>query len=157
MGYLKSTPNRDGYFGDYGGLFVSEQVEMASIQDFMGKGESILVVDDILEQRLIATEMLEKLGYAVTSRSSGEEAFEYLQRHTTDLLVLDMIMEPGIDGLETYKKILKIHPGQKSIIASGYSESTRVKEAQLLGAGTYVKKPYLLEKIGRAIRAELDR
>jgi DNA-binding NarL/FixJ family response regulator len=87
---------------------------------------------------------------------SGEEAVEYLRNNTTDLLVLDMIMEPGIDGLETYRKILKIHPGQKSIIASGYSESARVKEAQLLGAGTYVKKPYLLEKIGRAIRAELD-
>jgi CheY-like chemotaxis protein len=129
---------------------------MISIQDLMGKGESILVVDDIREQRQIATEMLEKLGYAVTNLPSGEEAVEYLRNHTTDLLVLDMIMEPGIDGLETYRKILEIHPGQKSIIASGYSESARVKEAQLLGAGTYVKKPYLLEKIGRAIRTELD-
>ena len=135
----------------------SQEAEMVSIQDFMGKGESILVVDDILEQRQIATEMLEKLGYAVTNLPSGEEAVKYLGNHTTDLLVLDMIMEPGIDGLETYKKILRIHPGQKSIIASGYSESARVKEAQLLGAGTYVKKPYLLEKIGRAIRSELDR
>jgi PAS domain S-box-containing protein len=135
----------------------SKEAEMVSIQDFMGKGETILVVDDIREQRQIATEMLEKLGYAVTNLPSGEEAVEYLRHHTTDLLVLDMIMEPGIDGLETYRKILKIHPGQKSVIASGYSESARVKEAQFLGAGTYVKKPYLLEKIGRAIRAELDR
>jgi len=135
----------------------SKEAEMVSMQDFMGKGETILVVDDIREQRQIATEMLEKLGYAVTNLPSGEEAVEYLSHHNTDLLVLDMIMEPGIDGLETYRKILKIHPGQKSIIASGYSESARVKEAQFLGAGTYVKKPYLLEKIGRAIRAELDR
>jgi DNA-binding NtrC family response regulator len=80
-----------------------------------------------------------------------------MRTHSVDLLVLDMIMEPGIDGLETYRRILKIHPGQKSIIASGYSESVRVKEAQRLGAGTYVKKPYLLKKIGRAIKAELDR
>ncbi|MGD9300556.1 MAG: ATP-binding protein, partial [Desulfobacterales bacterium] len=135
----------------------SQVAEMTSIQNFMGRGESILVVDDIREQRQIATEMLEKLGYFVTTTSSGEKAIKYLQEHSTDLLVLDMIMEPGIDGLETYKKILQIHPGQKSIIASGYSESARVKEAQHLGAGTYVKKPYLLENIGRAIRAELDR
>ncbi len=135
----------------------AQDTEMVSIQDFMGRGESVLVVDDILEQRLIATEMLEKLGYTVTTMPSGEEAITYLHNHTTDLLVLDMIMEPGIDGLETYKKILEIHPGQKSIIASGYSESARVKEAQHLGAGAYVKKPYLLEKIGRAIRNELDR
>jgi PAS domain S-box-containing protein len=135
----------------------SQEAELASIQDFMGKGESILVIDDILEQRQIATQMLEKLGYTVTDMPSGEEAVQYLHHHSADLLVLDMIMEPGIDGLETYKKILELHPGQKSIIASGYSESARVKEAQLLGAGAYVKKPYLLEKIGRAIRAELDR
>jgi PAS domain S-box-containing protein len=135
----------------------SQEAELASIQDFMGRGESILVVDDILEQRQIATQMLEKLGYTVANLPSGEEAVKYLQDHNADLLVLDMIMEPGIDGLETYKRILEIHPGQKSIIASGYSESARVKEAQLLGAGAYVKKPYLLEKIGRAIRAELDR
>ena len=135
----------------------SQVAEMTSLQNFMGRGESILVVDDIKEQRQIATEMLEKLGYLVTTKSSGEKAIKYLQEHSTDLLVLDMIMEPGIDGLETYKKILQIRPGQKSIIASGYSESARVKEAQNLGAGTYVKKPYLLENIGRAIRAELDR
>lgn len=133
------------------------EAEIASFQDLMGKGESILVVDDIESQRQIAAEMLEKLGYRVTTVASGEEAVEYVQNHMTDLLILDMIMEPGIDGLETYREILKIRPEQKSIIASGYSESVRVKEALQLGAGTYVKKPYLMENIGRAIRAELDR
>ncbi len=133
------------------------EVEIASIQDLMGNGESILVVDDIESQRQIAAEMLEKLGYRVRTVSSGEEAIEYIQNKTTDLLILDMIMEPGIDGLETYREILKIRPEQKSIIASGYSESIRVKEALQLGAGAYVKKPYLMENIGRAIRAELER
>jgi PAS domain S-box-containing protein len=135
----------------------SPQVEMTSIQDIMGNGESILVVDDIEEQRHIASEMLEKLGYTVTTVASGEEAVEYLRKHTIDLLVLDMIMEPGIDGLETYRRVLKLRPGQKSIIASGYSETVRVKEAQNLGVGTYIKKPYLLQQIGRAIKAELDK
>jgi CheY-like chemotaxis protein len=135
----------------------SPQVEMTSIQDIMGNGESILVVDDIEEQRQIASEMLGKLGYTVTTVSSGEEAVEYLRTHTIDLLVLDMIMEPGIDGLETYRRVLKLRPGQKSIIASGYSETVRVKEAQSLGVGSYIKKPYLLQKIGWAIKAELDK
>ena len=66
-------------------------------------------------------------------------------------------MEPGIDGLDTYRQILERHPGQKAIIASGFSETDRVREAQDLGAGAYVKKPYLLEKIGVAVRQELDR
>ena len=68
-----------------------------------------------------------------------------------------MIMEPGLDGLDTYKRILKFHPGQKAIIASGFSETERVKEAQRLGAGKYIKKPYTLEKIGIAVREELEK
>ncbi len=66
-------------------------------------------------------------------------------------------MEPGIDGMETYQQILKINPHQKAIIVSGFSETDRSKEAQKLGAGQYVKKPYLKEKIGVTIRDELAR
>ena len=129
---------------------------MMSIQRYMGKGESILIVDDMEEQREIASGILSKLGYSVTSVSSGEEAVAYLKEHTADLIVLDMIMAPGIDGLETYKRILELLPEQKAIIASGFSETGRVQEAQRLGAGAYVKKPYILEQIGMAVRAELD-
>ena len=130
---------------------------LISIEDYMGKGESILIVDDVEEQREIASVMLNKLGYSVTSVSSGEEAIEYMKDNTADLLILDMIMDPGIDGLETYKKILELHPKQKAIIASGFSETDRVKKAKKLGAGAYVKKPYVLEKIGLAIKEELDK
>ncbi len=52
-----------------------------------------------------------------------------------------MIMDPGIDGPETYRQILELHPGQKAIIASGFSETNRVKETQRLGAGAYVLSP----------------
>ncbi len=101
--------------------------------------------------------MLNKLGYSVKAVSSGEEAIEYIKNNTADLLVLDMIMDPGIDGLETYRKILEHRPHQKAIIASGFSETWRVKEAQRLGAGAYVKKPYTIEKIGQAVVVELAR
>jgi CheY-like chemotaxis protein len=93
----------------------------------------------------------------VAAVSSGEEAVEYLKTHSIDLLLLDMIMDPGIDGLETYKRVLNSRPGQKAILASGFSETGRVKEAQGLGAGKYLRKPYTLEKIGMAIREELER
>jgi signal transduction histidine kinase/ActR/RegA family two-component response regulator len=128
-----------------------------STEEFFGHGESILVVDDIQEQREIASSMLEKMGYKAVSVPSGEEALDYLKEHSADLLLLDMIMIPGMDGLETYKKILQFNPDQKAVIASGYSESKRVKAAQKMGAGAYVKKPYSFEKIGLAIKAELNR
>ena len=122
----------------------------------MGKGESILVVDDVAEQREIASGMLRKLGYSVMSVASGEEAVNYMNYNSADLVVLDMIMAPGIDGLETYKKIIELHPGQAAIIASGFSETKHAREAKELGVGAYVKKPYLLEKIGQAIKTQLE-
>jgi len=125
------------------------------MEEYMGKGESILVVDDIKDQRDIASRILKKLGYLVTSVPSGEEAIDYMKDNLADLLVLDMIMDPGIDGLETYERILKLHPNQKAIIASGFSATDRVKEVQKIGAGAYIKKPYTLEKIGVAIKTEL--
>ena len=128
-----------------------------SIKDYMNKGESILVVDDIKQQREIASTILKELGYSVATVSSGEEAVEYLSNNSVDLLVLDMIMDPGIDGLDTYKQILKLHSRQKAIITSGFSETGRVKEAQKLGVGQYIKKPYTLEKIAMAVRTELDK
>ncbi len=130
---------------------------VGDIQDFMGHGETIVVVDDVELQRDIATRILTRLGYSVLSFASGEEAVEHMKDHSADLMVLDMIMDPGIDGLETYRRVLNFHPGQKVIIASGYSETKQVRELQQLGAGAYIKKPYLIETLGLAIRNELDK
>lgn len=126
-----------------------------NMAEYMGHGETVLVVDDVKEQRAIACSMLESLGYAVEAVANGEAAIEYVKNKPVDLLVLDMIMDPGIDGLETYERILAVRPGQKAVIASGFSETDRVKKAQELGAGAYVKKPYTLENIGMAIREQL--
>lgn len=136
---------------------ISEKKMSIPIDTYMAKGESILIVDDVEEQRIILTQILNKLGYKVTAVASGEEALNYMKNGSADLLVLDMIMDPGINGLETYKKILKLNPKQKAIIASGFSENEHVKETLRLGAGAYIKKPYNFEKIGRAIRDELDK
>jgi two-component system cell cycle sensor histidine kinase/response regulator CckA len=134
-----------------------EEERGLSADIYAGRGESILVVDDVEEQREIATSMLKKLGYAVASVSSGEEAIEYMSAHSADLLVLDMIMDPGMDGLDAYREILKVHPGQKAIIASGFSETDRVKAAKDLGAGAYIKKPYVMEKLGLAVKQALGK
>lgn len=122
-----------------------------------GNGESVLVIDDVDIQRTLATSILMKLGYDAKSVSGGREAIEYLQSHSVDLLVLDMIMKDGLNGFETYKRIVEIHPRQKCIIVSGYAATAFVKQAQELGAGAYVKKPYTLEKLGKAVKNELQK
>ncbi|MCG8689221.1 MAG: ATP-binding protein, partial [Desulfobacterales bacterium] len=117
------------------------------LEPLKGDRERILVIDDVKEQLQIASKCLDMLGYTPFTVNSGEKAVEFLNNRQVDLLILDMQMEPGIDGLETYEKILETHPGQKAIIASGYSETRRVKRALRLGAGQYIKKPYTIQKL----------
>ncbi len=88
---------------------------------------------------------------------SGEEAVAYLQKHKVDLVILDMIMDPGMDGLDTYREITRLHPKQRAIIVSGFAETKRVAKAQALGAGSYLRKPYVQEQLGVTVRKELDR
>jgi CheY-like chemotaxis protein len=127
------------------------------ISTYQGKGETILVVDDAENQREIACKLLDRLRYKTTAVSSGEEAVEFLKHQSVDLIILDMIMDPGMNGRETYKKILALHPAQKAILVSGFAETDEVLKAQELGAGRYIKKPYSLEKIGAAVRDELKK
>jgi DNA-binding NarL/FixJ family response regulator len=79
-----------------------------------------------------------------------------MEKGSVDLLVLDMIMDPGMDGLETYRQILSLHPNQKAVVASGFSETERVRQIMALGVGAYVRKPYSIEGLGRAVREMLD-
>ena len=160
-GYIDVKTNEKGSTFEL--YFPITRVEMSNkdlsipIKDFKGDGETILVVDDVENQREISCKMLDTLGYKTKAVSSGEEAVEYLKEHTVDLILLDMIMDPGINGREAYEQIIKIHPNQKAIIYSGFAETNDVKEAKKLGAGQYVKKPLTLEKIGIAVRDELKK
>ena len=126
-----------------------------SVEELMGKGEKILIIDDSPSQREIASEMLKKLNYEVDSVASGEDAVTYLHKSHCELVLLDMIMENGIDGLETYERILAFNPSQKAIITSGYAETDRVRKAQNIGAAIYLKKPYSLLDLGVALKTEL--
>ncbi len=155
---IKSIPGKGTTFELY---FPATRLEIRKDQKplpmsaYMGNGEKVLVVDDIKEQREIASRLLETLGYDAASVSSGEKAVEYTRDNPVDLILLDMIMDPGIDGLDTYRQIARHTPGQKAIITSGFSGTRRVKAAQKLGAGRYVKKPYTLVTIGQAIKEAL--
>jgi nitrogen-specific signal transduction histidine kinase len=136
---------------------ISIKNNAISIETFKGNGETILVVDDDESQRDISCKMLETIGYKAEVVPSGEEAVEYLKDNTVDLILLDMIMDPGMNGLETYERIIEIHPDQKAVIVSGFAETDDVKKAQELGAGKYLKKPLTLERLGPIIKEELGK
>jgi len=70
---------------------VTSERDPVPLSNYMGKGESILIVDDVKEQRDLAAEMLEKLNYTLSSVAGGEAAVEYLKDHPCDLLILDQM------------------------------------------------------------------
>ena len=124
-------------------------------QHLQGRGETVLVVDDDALQRDIAVKMLTLLEYTPRAVASGEEAIATLEQETVDLILLDMLMDPGMNGCQTYEEIIKRHPGQKAVIASGFSESEDVTRAHLLGAGGFIKKPYTVEQLGLMVQKVL--
>ena len=68
-----------------------------------------------------------------------------------------MMMFPGMNGRETYEKIIKINPKQKAIISSGFTETEDVDAVQKLGAGKYINKPITLDTLALAVKEELKR
>ncbi len=127
------------------------------IEEMMGKGEKLLIVDDEAEHRDIATHMLARLGYDVVAVDNAQDALDQVKKQAPDLLVLDMVLGSDLDGLGVYQRVISTRPGQKAVIISGFSETSRVKQALELGAGAYINKPYGLKEIAMAVRQELDR
>ncbi|BHH84794.1 response regulator [Desulforhopalus sp. 52FAK] len=154
---IKSKPGKGTTFTVYIPTTDELMLEQSktTLQDYLGNGEKILVVDDLEEQRTLTHGILGSLGYQADVAASGIEAIEKSKKQTYDLLILDMIMPGEYDGLATYEAIKSSNPQQKAIIVSGFSETSRVKKAQELGAGAYLKKPYTVELLATAIYREL--
>jgi len=152
----KSTPGKGTTMIIYFPI-TREAVEVKQWDQIIGGCEKIMVVDDDEVQREVCQQLLEKLGYQVTAVSSGELAVDTLITTPHDLLLLDMIMPGGIDGTETLKRVLEVHPEQRAIVVSGYAESRRVSEALRLGASAFIRKPVTMRSIAQAVRRELDR
>jgi PAS domain S-box-containing protein len=158
-GYIDVTsePDKGSSFYIYLPIIEYDIVEndVKESVDIRGN-EKILVVDDVAEQRELAATILSSLGYQMETVTSGEDAIEYFKKDNADVVILDMIMDPGIDGLDTYRKIIELHPGQQAIISTGFSETDRVKEAERIGVGKVIKKPYTMQMLATAIRDLVD-
>ncbi len=159
-GYIdvKSWPDKGTRFDIYLPVSHRRAKDVPEDEDLteLKGSESILVVDDIEQQRQVASDILGRLGYRVEVAKSGEEAVELCKKRCFDLVILDMIMDPGMDGLETYQRIIEVCPGQKALITSGYSETDRMRKALRLGVSIYLRKPYSLKQLATAVRRCLD-
>lgn len=153
-GYIdvKSETGKGSDFVVYFPMVDLESQSRANVVVDIRGSETVLIVDDIEEQRELAATILSSLGYNTKTAASSADAIEFLKNNHVDLVILDMIMDDDIDGLDTYRQIIGIKPDMKAIIASGFSETDRVKEAEKLGVAKYIRKPYNMQILGKAIR-----
>ena len=132
-----------------------EESAPAGTMQFSENNERILVVDDEQVLRDIACQMLTQLGYRVDAVSSGEMAVEFVRKTPVDLLLIDMLMGPGMNGRMTFKAIRQLYPDIKALIVSGYSEDEDVQAALAAGAKGFVQKPYLMSRLSQAVKMAL--
>lgn len=116
----------------------------------------ILVIDDDDQLRNSFSKLLKEEKYAVISAASGEAGIEIVKENSLDLVLLDMRL-PGINGMETFKRIKKIDSKLPVIIITAYGTTQIAIEATKMGAYDYVLKPFdvvdMLNLIEQAIEA----
>ena len=114
---------------------------------------TILIVDDEEMVAQVIARLLRKIGYAVLTASDGRQAIEIVRQHgkTISLVILDMIM-PGISGSETYDALLKITPGLKVMLSSGYAVNGQVQEVLDRGCQGFLQKPFDLATLSAKVR-----
>jgi two-component system, cell cycle sensor histidine kinase and response regulator CckA len=119
--------------------------------------ETILLVDDEDLVRELGERILTRNGYTVLTASDGEEGLAVYVREKdhVDLIVLDLIM-PTVGGKDCLRKILKINPHAKILVASGYCAGYSTKETLELGARGFVGKPFRSKDLLRQVRKVLD-
>ncbi len=129
-------------------------------QTLRGSGR-VLVVDDNEACRAEAQTLLASLGYQVVMAASAAEALKRIDAGLShpdqgfDLVVLDLVLGEARDGVDLFQEIRKRQPQQKAILAGGFADTDRIAEARRLGLSTYVRKPFSLDALGRAVRHAL--
>ncbi len=125
--------------------------------DFPGGTESLLIVDDEAPLRLLLEAALSRKGYRVSSAADGLEAIEKIAdlQQPLDAVLLDLNM-PGANGIEVYKVIKASRPNLKALILTGHLSPEVRAEFEQLGQQQFIKKPYTLDEVGRALREILE-
>lgn len=116
---------------------------------------TILIVDDEAGIRESLTSVLREDGYRVEAVASGEECLAFIQNKSVDLILLDVWL-PGIDGMETLKRLREADNGPMVVMISGHANIEAAVRSTKLGAFDFVEKPLSLEKLGLVIKNALE-
>ena len=116
---------------------------------------TILIVDDEAGIRQSLQSALQEDGYRVEAVASGEECLEWVESKSADVILLDVWL-PGIDGMETLRRLRETEPAPMVVMISGHGNIEAAVRATKLGAFDFVEKPLSLEKIGLVVKNALE-
>src|SRR5258708_7318317 len=122
----------------------------------MSSPSNVLVVDDESSLRKVLRTALTACGFKVEEARDGEEALGTLQRHSFDLVLLDMNM-PGLGGIDACRRIRGISPGAGIVMVTLRDQEDDKVRALEAGADDYVTKPFKLRELIARLRAVLRR
>ncbi len=118
--------------------------------------EKILLVDDEQEFTSVLSERMETRGLKVDTAASGKEALEKVDEESYDAIIVDLMM-PGMDGIETLKRMLKKNPDMQIILLTGQATLEKGIEAVKLGAADFLEKPADLQQLMEKIKNAKDK
>jgi len=128
----------------------------ADDQQAFDQGGTVLIVDDEPDLLEIATECLGELGYIVLTAKDGASARQAIQgRKDIDLLLTDIVMPGGINGVELAQQAVAIHPGIKIIYCSGFPADALAEKIMPLADGPLLRKPYQRSDLLAVVRKVL--
>jgi CheY-like chemotaxis protein len=136
---------------------VDEKTNTVKSGDKTTGCEHILLIDDEKQIIDIEQQILERLGYKVTSKTDSEEALaEFAARPDIfDLVITDMTM-PKITGDHLARKLMEIKPEIPVILCTGFNEAISEEKALSMGIDKFVMKPVVKDELANTIRSVLD-
>lgn len=117
----------------------------------------ILIIDDEPMMRVVASGVLEDLGYEILTAENGRQGLEVFQQHhqTVSLVILDMIM-PEMNGKECFFAMKKISPDVRVVISSGFTRDEDLEEMKAAGAAWFIRKPFRITELSQIIHNALE-
>jgi two-component system nitrogen regulation response regulator NtrX len=119
-------------------------------------GPTVLIIDDEENIRKTLAGVLADEGYETATAASGQEGLDILQEAQPSIVMLDISMEPGIDGIETLRRIKEIRPELPVIMITGHGEIETAVKTIKMGAYDFIQKPLALEQVLLSVRHGLD-